>query len=747
MNPARELLFLNADPVWLFAGIAVAIISLASGFLASRGLDPRKRLALFLIRLAALAFVIAVVLRPAEKEDISRAKRPPLAVIVDTSKSMAASAQSSSSLADATRRWLESRKPEFESLSRYYRPVFLRVDDVPREISGPEAVTEPAENEAFSGGSTPLSRSLEAVGKSYPGLAAAILVSDGRDTVNPGGLPPSVAFPVYPVTFAKQKQPDDVWIEAVETPPVAFIRTPVDIQVRVGASGFGGKNVTARVSDADGNVLKAATARLEATGETAITLSFTPNRTGRKAYSVDVTTFPGEASAANNRAQFGLNVVRDKTRVLLVAGSPTWDVKFLRRRLAQDPGIDLITFLILRTPMDITLVPQNEMSLIPFPTKELFSEELPTFDVVIFDDFNFAPYVPAQYLENIAAFVKNSGGGFAMIGGERSFAGGNYGNTPLAGILPLTISAPAPGARPFEAADVHASLTSSGAAHPVFQWIPDKLENRMFFESLPGMTGMNRSVAARPEAVVLAEDTKSGAPLAAVMEFGSGRSMAVTTDSLWRWTLPYGGSIDGQGGESVYRDFWTRAIRWLVHDPEMEQVKCSVPEGNVRAGAKSRVECRVLDRSYQAVGGAKLNGVLSGSGKPVELKWSEKEAGLYEAAMPMFASAGIGRVSVDVESGGMSVGRDEMEFTVSPESDELMRLGVDRKYLDALASASGGRVFDAEDASILKALEEKGRADTEIIGSRTDEIWPFWRYLIPAIALFSADWWLRRRWR
>jgi hypothetical protein len=159
------------------------------------------------------------------------------------------------------------------------------------------------------------------------------------------------------------------------------------------------------------------------------------------------------------------------------------------------------------------------------------------------------------------------------------------------------------------------------------------------------------------------------------------------------------------------------------------------------------MECRVLDRSYQPVGGAKLRGVLSGSGKPVELRWIEKEAGLYEAKMPMFSSPGIGRVMVDVESGGMSVGHDEMEFTVAPESDELMRLGVDRKYLDALAGSSGGMVFDAKDESVFKALEEKGKADTEIIGSRTDEIWPFWRYLIPAIALFSADWWLRRRWR
>ena len=121
---------------------------------------------------------------------------------------------------------------------------------------------------------------------------------------------------------------------------------------------------------------------------------FTPRRTGRKAYRVEIAPNPARQILENNRAQFSLNVIRDKTRVLLVAGTPTWDSKFLGQRLRQDPGIDLITFLILRTPADMNVVDSSEMSLIPFPTQELFNQELPSFDVVILANFDYSSYVP-----------------------------------------------------------------------------------------------------------------------------------------------------------------------------------------------------------------------------------------------------------------------------------------------------------------------------------------------------------------
>ena len=125
---------------------------------------------------------------------------------------------------------------------------------------------------------------------------------------------------------------------------------------------------------------------------------------------------PEERIVQNNRLDFTLKVIRDRLRVLQVSGHPSWDERFLRQLLKENPSVDLISFFILRTPTDQSGAPSSELSLIPFPTRQLFTEELHTFDIVIFQDFDYLPYNMSHYLGNIRDFVKDAGGGFLMIG-------------------------------------------------------------------------------------------------------------------------------------------------------------------------------------------------------------------------------------------------------------------------------------------------------------------------------------------
>src|SRR5262249_22933049 len=64
-----------------------------------------------------------------------------------------------------------------------------------------------------------------------------------------------------------------------------------------------------------------------------------------------------------------------------------WNYRFLRMAMKQDPLIELVSFVFLRTPTDTVDVPENQLSLIPFPIDDIFLEELKNFDVVVFDDF------------------------------------------------------------------------------------------------------------------------------------------------------------------------------------------------------------------------------------------------------------------------------------------------------------------------------------------------------------------------
>src|SRR5205085_10940002 len=175
---------------------------------------------------------------------------------------------------------------------------------------------------------------------------------------------------------------------------------------------------------------------LDEHGQGKAILPFTVTRTGRAVYSVSIPLAEGDAVPENNERAFLVRVTRDKLRVLLLCGAPTWDARFLRAFLKADPAIDLITFFILRTSSDLTMASPEELSLIPFPTDELFREHLDSFDLVIFQDFNYGPYQVAGYLPRIRDYVLH-GGAFAMVGGSRAFGAGEYEHTPLAEILPV----------------------------------------------------------------------------------------------------------------------------------------------------------------------------------------------------------------------------------------------------------------------------------------------------------------------
>src|SRR5262249_680641 len=123
-----------------------------------------------------------------------------------------------------------------------------------------------------------------------------------------------------------------------------------------------------------------------------VSFQFTPERVGKYLYEISTPVLDGEAIVENNARAFLLKVIRDKIRVLQVTGRPSWDVRYLRGQLKHNPNVDLVAFFILVTPTDLDLVPTEEKSLIPFPTEELFEEQLRSFDLVVLQNFNYVPY-------------------------------------------------------------------------------------------------------------------------------------------------------------------------------------------------------------------------------------------------------------------------------------------------------------------------------------------------------------------
>ncbi len=176
--------------------------------------------------------------------------------------------------------------------------------------------------------------------------------------------------------------------------------------MNVKTTGKGGISIPVSLYDGDKLAAIKEVAIDGSSKEGSVEFEINPLTLGRQIYTAAVPVMADETITENNQKSFYTDVIINKIRILHVAGSPSWDVRFLRKALKRNPNVDLVSFFILRDPTDLVFATENELSLIPFPVNEIFGSELGTFDIVIFQNFNFQPYgIFGFHLRSIRDYV------------------------------------------------------------------------------------------------------------------------------------------------------------------------------------------------------------------------------------------------------------------------------------------------------------------------------------------------------
>jgi len=748
---------LSPWPRWVLA--ALAALALASVLASWKGLRGEaragRRAALLALRTLSALCALFLVAEPALQLLQTARVKNRLALLVDRSRSMNFPLEpGGESRAQAAGRLLSDGRPDLDRLG----------SEVSVEAYGFDKDAWPADLSALarggeaSGGRTDILGAIRAVagGPSASGrrLAGVLLVSDGADNAGlADGLSAqaraelrALGVPVN-VVAAGSEAPRDLAVERVAVDDFAFVRSTLTVEATLRARGFGDESVQV-VLRREGSIVAQTTVRLEAGKERyTVPLSFVPDTTGTFVLTVATPVLPGEAVAENNSRSFVLRVIRDRVRVLLVAGRPSWDVRFLRGLLKQDPNVDLVSFFILRTAGD-NPGPQDELSLIPFPVAEILGEQLHTFDAVLFVNFAYQPYRALdieRYLPNLREYVKG-GGAFAMVGGDQSFGEGHYAATPLAEVLPVD---PAEGLGS-TAELFRPRLTAEGRRHPVTSLVAGEGQNEAAWGALPALPGLNRTLPlpAAAGARVLLEAPSvlangAPAPVVAVREVGTGRTLAVATDSAWYWGFV--AAEEGQGNRA-YQRFWNNALRWLVRDPELTPLQIQPDRPTVDPGEPVGLSVAVRGPDYGPAPGARVSAELvSDEGKVVQRTEGVAGAdGVARLEIPA-PPPGAYKVSAQAERPGAAPERAAAAVSVrssGPEdADATPRPGL----LRAIAEATGG-TFASLPQRGLPALR---LADPEVVevGRRRDvPIWNRWWYLALLATTLGAEWLLRRRW-
>ena len=390
---------------------------------------------------------------------------------------------------------------------------------------------------------------VEAFGDVPPRRAAgAILLTDGQVHDMPDSIDRlPFGAPVH-VLLAGTPDMRDRRLVVVNSPAYGIVGSEVTVTVRVEDTDPR-PGTTARLQvRRDGQLI--GERDIEVGPEQAVPVTLEHGGTSVVELSVD--RGPDELMLENNRAVVSVNGVRDRLRVLLVSGEPHPGERTWRNLLKSDPSVDLVHFTILRPPEKQDGTPINELSLISFPTRELFEVKLDDFDLVIFDRYRRRGVLPPVYLQNIVDYVRKGGALLEAVGPSFASPFSIY-RTPLGKVLPGEPTGQVI-ERPYRP-----RVTDLGQRHPVTANLPGSRVN-----AEPTWGRWIRQVDVEPTRGNILMSGAEAKPLLILDRYEKGRVAQFNSDHIWLWARGFEG-----GGPQA--ELLRRLAHWLMKEPDLEE--------------------------------------------------------------------------------------------------------------------------------------------------------------------------------
>jgi hypothetical protein len=373
-------------------------------------------------------------------------------------------------------------------------------------------------------------------------IAGVIAISDGQ--IHDGDLPVDLPAPMHLLQSGKATDWDRR-LTIRNAPAFAIIGEPVVLTLRVDDMGAGPQDVRNVPLDIsiDGEPAQRFNVPIGKDMELPVTLP----HSGRNVIQFTSPAIDTELTDRNNTALIQINGVRDRLRVLLVSGEPHAGGRTWRNLLKSDSSVDLVHFTILRPPGKQDGVPVSELSLIAFPTRELFLEKINDFDLIIFDRYKRRGILPTLYLDNIVNYVQQGGAVLVAAGPDFASADSIY-RSPLGAVIPAE-----PTARVLEQ-PYRPVVTDLGKRHPVTTDLPSDGDWGRWLRQIDVTTTSGNTVM----------EGLDGRPLLVLDRVGEGRVALLASDHAWLWNRGYEG-----GGPQL--ELLRRLGHWMMKEPELEE--------------------------------------------------------------------------------------------------------------------------------------------------------------------------------
>ncbi len=555
--------------LWLAAIVVpLGLLALVGVFLAQRG---------SLVRLAAFAALALALVNPVLLDEEREPLKSVVAIVVDRSQSQ-----------DIGNRTAETDAALASLQERFAR--FNQFDVRVVETGKANAADDRAETRLFG--------ALDGAFRDVPPsrVGGAVMITDGQVHDVPASMP-GFAAPLHALITGEDDERDRR-IRFENAPRFGLVGKPLSMTYRV--TGTAGETGTVEVGvRINGDLVATEQAAIGTEMQLDITL---PNA-GRNIVELSIPRAEGEITDANNRAIAMVDGIRENLRVLLVSGEPHAGERTWRNLLKSDASVDLVHFTILRPPEKQDGTPINELSLIAFPTRELFVEKINDFDLIIFDRYQHRDVLPILYYDYIAEYVEQ--GGALLIAAGPEYAGEqSIARTPLMAALPAL-----PTGDVIEQA-FYPRLTEMGQKHPVTRGLEGSASEPPRWSRWFRMIGIED---------VQGETVMKGAndrPLLVLDRKGDGRVGMLLSDQGWLWARGFEG---GGPHVSLYR----RLAHWLMKEPELEEERLTADGQGMTLNVRRQT---MADEAGQAQ-------IITPSGATRTLPLAVTEPGIFAGSM------------------------------------------------------------------------------------------------------------------
>ncbi len=733
---------ITALPWWQLALLPLAIAIFAFvvlGYFRLQGRTrSRDRITISLLRGLALGLIFFSLSRPLLEVTAQLQQPGVVGVLLDNSISMGLKGPDRNARSDFIRQQFDTESGDLlRDLQQVFDVRLFKFGAETKAISDIDALD-------FNDGDSDLTRALSFTRASLQGepLAGLVVISDGA-------LQPdepldalllslkSSAIPVFSVGLGERRYARDIAISHIRLPDAVLNGSRVMADVAIKQQGYDDQLVELVIED-DSQILHRQQIRLKP-GMQSIRIPLATEESGARQLEFHLATMADEEITANNSRQAMLTVDDRRIRILYYEGEPRFELKFVRRAVADDENLGVTGLIRTADAKYYRVGIESSEELrngFPITRDELFS-----YDAIILGSVENS-LLSREQQDMIAEFVGERGGGLLMLGGRHAFTEGGHRASVLHDISPVVMP---DRAEPEFKRQIKIQPTDAAWVHPALVIADSSEKSIARWLTLPPLTLVNPIRRVKPGATLLlsgpVNDQDNSYVAMAWHRYGRGKVIAFPVQNSWLWQMHHEIDLEDQTHEML----WRQMLRWLTESVP-QRLSLNLSAQKIHAGGVIRIRSEVLQTDFDAQHEAQPRAVLTapdGGERAISLQPNPSQPGAYEAELSII-EPGDYLVHVELNEAGQVSRSADTRLLVTRAGDEYFNSEMNETLLRRIADESSGQFFRPQDmGKLVDALDSNPR------GSRTVlrlELWDMPVLFLLLVTLLCAEWWYRR-WR